>query len=51
MEKEIKNESANTLQNLSELKLVEFGDSTGFACDVETGICGPVDQKKEEDEQ
>ena len=49
MEKEIKNESANTLQNLSGLKLVEFGDSTGFSCDVETGFCGPIDQKKEEE--
>ena len=49
MKKEINNESTNTLQNLSGLKLVEFGDSTGFACDVETGICGPITQKEEEE--
>lgn len=54
MEKDMKNKSAaeqadsnNTLQNLSGLQMVEFGDSTGFACDVDTGICGPVDQKEE----
>lgn len=55
MEKDMKNKSAeqadsnNTLQNLSGLKMVEFGGSTGFACDVDTGICGPVDQKEEDE--
>lgn len=56
MGKELKNESSTVkqtdsthkLQNLSGIKLVEFGESTGFTCDVETGICGPIDQKEED---
>ena len=57
MGKEMKNESTavkqavsnHTLQDLSGIKLVDFGESTGFVCDVETGICGPIDQKEEDD--
>ena len=54
MEKETQNNSAsvkqtdadNTLQSLSSIQLVDFGGSTGFSCNVETGICGPVGQKE-----
>ena len=56
MGKEMKNESTavkqaisnHTLPDLSGIKLIDFGESTGFACDVQTGICGPFDQKKED---
>lgn len=51
MKKETKNETNTTLKDLSGIQLVDFGGSTGFSCDVETGICGPVDQAKEEDEK
>lgn len=49
MTKEIKNESTDTPQDLSNIKLVDFGESTGFACDVQTGFCGPIDQKEEDE--
>ena len=49
MTKEIKNELTDTLQDLSKFKLVDFGESTGFTCDVQTGICGPIDQKEEDE--
>lgn len=57
MGKEMKNESTvvkqavsnHTLQDLSGIKLIDFGESTRFACDVQTGICGPIDQKKEDE--
>lgn len=56
MGKEMKNESTagkkeaslHTLPDLSGIQLMDFGESTGFSCDVQTGICGPIDQKKEE---
>lgn len=57
MGKEMKNEttavklavSNHTLQDLSGIKLIDFGASNGFSCDVQTGICGPIDQKKEDE--
>ncbi|WP_077617891.1 hypothetical protein [Bacillus sinesaloumensis] len=29
------------------LKSLNFDSSSGFICDINTGICGPVTQKKE----
>lgn len=57
MEKETKNESTavkqavsnHTLKDLSGIKLVDFGESTGFVCDVQTGICGPIEQKEDDE--
>lgn len=43
-------ESKSTLKDLSGIKTLDFGNSQGFACDAETGICGPVTQGKEENE-
>lgn len=37
----------NKLTDLSKIKTLDFGDSAGFVCDAETGICGPVNQEKE----
>lgn len=34
--------------NLSSLENVDF--SGGYACDMETGICGPVDQQNRNEE-
>jgi len=34
------------VQNLSNLENVDF--SGGYACDMETGICGPIDQESQE---
>lgn len=33
---------------LKPLKTFEFDASQGFVCDVNTGICGPATQEKEE---
>ncbi|MTD31357.1 hypothetical protein [Planomicrobium sp. YIM 101495] len=57
MEKEILNnptsekpaDSDNKLQSLSGIQLVDFGGSTGLVCDVETGFCGPINQKEEDE--
>jgi len=35
------------LKSFPDLTTIEFDDSTGFVCDVNTGICGPVTEKKE----
>lgn len=47
------NEVKGTLQEIKtiqELTMLEIDDSTGgFMCDINTGICGPVTQKKEEE--
>ena len=57
MGKEMKNETSavkqavsnHTRQDLGGFQLIVFGESTGFACDVQTGICGPIDQNKEDE--
>ncbi|MBF6633192.1 hypothetical protein QL992_14395 [Microbacterium sp. APC 3898] len=57
MGKEMKNEtsavkqavSKHTRQDIDGFQLIDFGESTGFACDVQTGICGPIDQNKEDE--
>jgi len=36
------------LKPIQELTTLEFDESAGFFCDVNTGICGPVTQEKEE---
>lgn len=38
---------AFVLKPIQELKGFDFADSNAFVCDMETGICGPVNQKKE----
>ncbi|MEI3597601.1 MULTISPECIES: hypothetical protein [unclassified Oceanobacillus] len=35
------------LKPLEELEGFELGASGGFVCDMETGICGPVNKEKE----
>lgn len=35
------------MKTLKTLKTLDFDSSPGFVCDVDTGICGPVDAKKE----
>jgi len=35
------------LKSFPDLTTIEFDDSAGFVCDVNTGICGPVTEKKE----
>ena len=35
------------LKPIQELKGFDFEDSDAFVCDMETGICGPVNQEKE----
>ena len=39
--------SAFVLKPIQELKGFDFADSNAFVCDMETGICGPVNQKEE----
>lgn len=45
--KEKSNVNLTELKSIPELTTLEFDDSTGFVCDVNTGICGPVTEKKE----
>ncbi|HLU23743.1 MAG TPA: hypothetical protein VKZ77_14870 [Bacillaceae bacterium] len=40
-------DSKETLKPLQKLKTFEFDNSSGFSCDINTGICGPVEQQKE----
>ena len=43
-------DSKETLKNLNGIKKlinIELDSSSGFVCDINTGICGPVNQKKE----
>lgn len=46
-------EAKGTLQEIKtiqELTILEIDDSEGgFMCDINTGICGPVTQEKEEE--
>ena len=35
------------LKPIQELKGFDFADSDAYVCDMETGICGPVNQEKE----
>ena len=35
------------LKPIQKLKGFDFADSNAFVCDMETGICGPVNQEKE----
>lgn len=32
---------------IKQFKSIEFDNSTGGICDVNTGICGPLNQEKE----
>lgn len=36
------------LKPLGELERFNFDSSDAFVCDMETGICGPVNKEKEE---
>lgn len=40
-----KNKTKTTHQQFATLENLDL--SNGFACDVETGICGPIDDMKE----
>ena len=37
------------LKTIQELTILGSDDSAGFFCDVNTGICGPIPEKKEEE--
>ncbi len=40
-------EVVRELKTIQPLKGFDFAASDGFVCDMETGICGPVNQEKE----
>jgi hypothetical protein len=40
-------ETLKDLSGIKKFKTLEFDSSSGFVCDINTGICGPVDQEKE----
>ena len=40
-------EKFEDLSTLKKLKSIDLDTSSGFICDINTGICGPVNQKKE----
>lgn len=42
------NESNDTQSEVIELKSFSLDSSEGMMCDADTGICGPVDEKKED---
>lgn len=42
-----KEKPAFDLKPMTELKGFDFGESDAMVCDMETGICGPVDKEKE----
>ena len=44
----IKNESDNTQSEVIELKSFSLDSSEGMMCDADTGICGPVNEEKED---
>ncbi|WP_099362954.1 hypothetical protein [Fredinandcohnia onubensis] len=41
------NGALKELNGIKKLKSFDFDSSSGFVCDINTGICGPVNQKKE----
>ena len=38
------------LNDIQELKSIDNDQSSGFVCDIDTGVCGPVTNMKEEKE-
>lgn len=42
------NRNTKKEQKLEKIPVLEFDQSSGFMCDVDTGICGPVNPKEEE---
>lgn len=40
-------EPKKVLKEFKTIETIDFGDPTGFVCDPNTGICGPVNPKKE----
>lgn len=46
---ELKNESDNTQSEVIELKSFSLDSSEGMMCDAGTGICGPVNEEKEDE--
>ncbi|WP_462421866.1 hypothetical protein [Salinicoccus sp. Marseille-QA3877] len=45
---ETNNESNNTQSEVIELKSFSLDSSEGMMCDAGTGICGPVNEEKED---
>ncbi|WP_042144912.1 hypothetical protein [Paucisalibacillus sp. EB02] len=41
------NKSPKDLNGIKKLKSFDINTSAGFVCDINTGICSPVEQKKE----
>ena len=46
-ERKNSNETLKDLNGIKKLKSLDLDTSSGFVCDINTGICGPVNQKKE----
>ncbi len=42
------NGALKELNGVKKFKSLDFDNSSGFVCDVNTGICGPVTQQEEE---
>lgn len=42
-------EQESKIENKSQtIEPMDFGSSQGMVCDFETGICGPINEEKEE---
>ncbi|WP_156302516.1 hypothetical protein [Salinicoccus sp. YB14-2] len=46
---ETDNESNNPQSEVIELKSFSLDSSEGMMCDADTGICGPVNEEKEDE--
>lgn len=46
---ENKNENNDTHSEVIELKSFSLDSSEGMICDADTGICGPVNEEKEDE--
>ncbi|KGR77395.1 hypothetical protein [Ureibacillus manganicus] len=47
--KEVRKVQLTELKMIQDLTILGSDDSADFFCDVNTGICGPVPEKKEEE--
>lgn len=48
LERKDSKETSKDLKEIKKIKTLEFDNSDGFVCDINTGICGPVGQKEED---
>ncbi|MCM3741301.1 hypothetical protein M3210_13580 [Oceanobacillus luteolus] len=47
MDNKVKELKPIELKPIEELKGLDLSDSDAFVCDMETGVCGPVNKEKE----